>query len=161
MSGSLYIRSETPFPLFEIALASASDQQLLDVSRELGLGLSLEEMRVVQKYFRGKGRNPTDVELQTVGQTWSEHCFHKTFTGIVKFDGKEIDSLFKTYIARVTRELNPRWCFSVFEDNAGIIRFENGYGIAVKVETHNHPSAIEPFECSHRCGQKKIANLNF
>jgi len=145
MSGSLYIRRETPFPLFEVALASATDQQLLDVSRELGLGLSLKEMRAVQKYFRGKGRNPTDVELQTVGQTWSEHCFHKTFKGIVKFDGKEIDSLFKTYIARVTRELNPRWCFSVFEDNAGIIRFENGYGIAVKVETHNHPSAIEPF----------------
>ena len=123
MSGSLYILRETPFPLFEIALASASDQQLLDVSRELGLGLSLEEMRAVQKYFMGKGRNPTDVELQTVGQTWSEHCFHKTFKGIVKFDGREIDSLFKTYIASVTRELNPGWCFSVFEDNAGIIRF--------------------------------------
>ncbi|MBS7621857.1 phosphoribosylformylglycinamidine synthase, partial [Candidatus Bathyarchaeota archaeon] len=142
---SLYIRRDTPFPLFEIALLSASNGQLLDISRKLGLGLSLDEMMAVQKYFRGKDRNPTDVELQTIGQTWSEHCFHKTFKGIVKFDGKEIDSLFKTYIAGVTRELNPRWCFSVFEDNAGIIRFERGYGIAVKVETHNHPSAIEPF----------------
>jgi phosphoribosylformylglycinamidine synthase II len=145
MSGSLYIRRKTPFQLFEVNLAVASDQQLLDVSRELGLGLSLEEMRDVQGYFRGKGRNPTDVELQTIGQTWSEHCFHKTFKGIVKLDGTEIDSLFKTYIMRATRELNPRWCFSVFEDNAGIIRFERDYGIAVKVETHNHPSAIEPF----------------
>jgi phosphoribosylformylglycinamidine synthase II len=145
MSGSLYIRRKTPFQLFEVNLAVASDQQLLDVSRELGLGLSLEEMRAVQEYFGGKGRNPTDVELQTIGQTWSEHCFHKTFKGIVKLDGKEIDSLFKTYIVRTTRELNPRWCFSVFEDNAGIIRFERDYGIAVKVETHNHPSAIEPF----------------
>ncbi|MEM3769917.1 MAG: phosphoribosylformylglycinamidine synthase subunit PurL [Candidatus Bathyarchaeia archaeon] len=143
--GNLYIRRDTSFPLFEIALAQASDQQLLDVSRELGLGLSLDEMQVVQKYFRGKGKNPTDVELQTLGQTWSEHCFHKTFKSVVKFDGKEIDSLFKTYIAGVTRELNPRWCFSVFEDNAGIIHFEKSYGIAVKVETHNHPSAIEPF----------------
>ncbi|MEM2336167.1 MAG: phosphoribosylformylglycinamidine synthase subunit PurL [Candidatus Bathyarchaeia archaeon] len=145
MNGSLYIRRDTPFPLFEIALAQASDQQLLNVSLELGLGLSLDEMRAVQKYFREKGRNPTDVELQTIGQTWSEHCFHKTFKGTVKFGGKEINNLFKTYIARVTEELNPRWCFSVFEDNAGIIRFEKGYGIAVKVETHNHPSAIEPF----------------
>ncbi|MEM2202723.1 MAG: phosphoribosylformylglycinamidine synthase II, partial [Candidatus Bathyarchaeia archaeon] len=85
--GSLYIRRDTPFPLFEIALAQASDQQLLNVSLELGLGLSLDEMRTVQKYFREKGRNPTDVELQTIGQTWSEHCFHKTFKGTVKFGG--------------------------------------------------------------------------
>ncbi len=58
---------------------------------------------------------------------------------------KEIDSLFKTYIAKATREINPKWCISVFEDNAGIISFDKGYGIAAKVETHNHPSAVEPF----------------
>jgi len=145
MSASLYIRRNTPFPLFEINLLVASDQQLLGISRELGIGLSLQEMKAVQQYFMGKKRNPTDVELQTIGQTWSEHCFHKTFKGIIKFNGKEIDSLFKTYIAKATKEINPRWCFSVFEDNAGIIRIDKDYGVAVKIETHNHPSAIEPF----------------
>ncbi len=145
MSVGLYIRRKTSFALFEVNLLEASNQQLLDVSRELGLGLNLQEMKAVQNYFMMKQRNPTDVELQTIGQTWSEHCFHKTFKGLIDFDGKKIDSLFKTYLFRATREINPKWCFSVFEDNAGIIHFDNGYGVAVKVETHNHPSAIEPF----------------
>ncbi|MEM3577130.1 MAG: phosphoribosylformylglycinamidine synthase subunit PurL [Candidatus Bathyarchaeia archaeon] len=145
MKANLYIRRETAFSLFEINILEASDQQLLSISQELGIGLNLQEMRTVQEYFRRKGRNPTDVELQTIGQTWSEHCFHKTFKGKIIFNGKEINSLFKTYIAKATEELKPRWCFSVFEDNAGIVHFDKGYGIAVKVETHNHPSAIEPF----------------
>jgi phosphoribosylformylglycinamidine synthase len=145
MTTSLYIRRKTPFLVFEVNLAEADNQQLLEISRELAIGLNLQEMKAVQEYFRRKKRNPTDVELQTIGQTWSEHCFHKTFKGKIKINGKEIDSLFKTYIAKVTEEIKPRWCFSVFEDNAGIIRFEKDYGIAIKVETHNHPSAIEPF----------------
>jgi phosphoribosylformylglycinamidine synthase len=102
-------------------------------------------MSAVRDYFRRIGRNPTDVELQTVGQTWSEHCFHKTFKDKIRFNGEEIDGLFKTYIADATRRINPGWCFSLFEDNAGIVNFDKGYGIAVKVETHNHPSAVEPF----------------
>jgi len=145
MTTSLYIRRKTAFPIFEVNLLETSDQQLLEISQELGLGLNLQEMKSVREYFRKKGRNPTDVELQTIGQTWSEHCFHKTFKGKIKINGKEIDSLFKTYIAKVTEEIKPRWCFSVFEDNAGITHFDKGYGIAIKVETHNHPSAIEPF----------------
>jgi len=145
MTAGVYTRRKKEFPLFEISVLQASDQQLLEISRELGIGLSLKEMKAVQAYFRGKKRNPTDVELQTIGQTWSEHCFHKTFKGKIKMDGRQIDSLFKTYIARATRQINPRWCFSVFEDNAGIVEFDKGYGIAVKIETHNHPSAVEPF----------------
>ncbi|MGQ9506808.1 MAG: phosphoribosylformylglycinamidine synthase subunit PurL [Candidatus Bathycorpusculaceae bacterium] len=145
MNVSLYIRRKTPFPLFEVNVLTVSEQQLLEISRELSIGLSLQEMKRVQAYFRQKGRNPTDVELQTIGQTWSEHCFHKTFKGKIKFDGKEIESLFRTYIAKATNDINPKWCFSIFEDNAGIIRFDKGYGVAVKVETHNHPSAVEPF----------------
>jgi phosphoribosylformylglycinamidine synthase II len=145
MTESLYIRKKTEFPIFEIDIFEASDQQLLKIGQELGVGLNLQEMKLVQEYFKKKGRNPTDIELQTVGQTWSEHCSHKTFKGKIKMNGKEVDSLFKTYIAKATAEVNPSWCFSVFEDNAGIIRFGNGYGVAVKVETHNHPSAIEPF----------------
>ena len=145
MTESLYVRRKTPFPLLEVNVLDASEEQLETVSRELGVGLSLQEMKIVRALFKAKGRNPTDVELQTIGQTWSEHCFHKTFKEKIVFEGKEIDSLFKTYIAKVTDEINPPWCFSVFEDNAGIIEFDKGYGIAAKVETHNHPSAIEPF----------------
>jgi len=102
-------------------------------------------MRRIQEYYRKLGREPTDVELETFAQTWSEHCVHKTFKGIIHYDGEEIDGLLKSTVARVTRELSPEWCFSVFEDNAGIVDFEGDYAIAFKVETHNHPSAIEPF----------------
>jgi phosphoribosylformylglycinamidine synthase II len=145
MTGSLYTRRKTPFPLFEANILEANERQLLEISREMGIGLNLQELKAVQEHFRKRKRNPTDVELQTIGQTWSEHCFHKTFKGKITFGGKEIDGLFKTYIAKATEEINPGWCFSVFEDNAGIIRFDRDYGIAAKVETHNHPSAIEPF----------------
>jgi len=142
---SLYVKRDVPFELYETRLASASNEKLLQVSKELGLGLNLEEMKAIQKYFSVRKRNPTDVELQTVGQTWSEHCYHKTFKGDVVTEKGIIKSLFKTYIAKVTKELNPDWCLSVFEDNAGIIDFDKGFAVAAKVETHNHPSAIEPF----------------
>lgn len=145
MTISLYIQRKTPFSLFEINILEATDWQLQQISQELGIGLNLHEMKLVQEYFKNKKQNPTDVELQTIGQTWSEHCFHKTFKGKIKMNEKEIDSLFKTYILKATEEINPDWCFSVFEDNAGIIRFDEDYGIAIKVETHNHPSAVEPF----------------
>jgi phosphoribosylformylglycinamidine synthase II len=142
---NLYIRRNTPYKLHNINLRAATDQQLMELSNELGLALSLQEMKQIQAYFKKQKRNPTDVELQTIGQTWSEHCCHKTFKGKIRLNGKEIDSLFKTYIAKATREINPKWCISVFEDNAGIISFDKGYAIAAKVETHNHPSAVEPF----------------
>jgi phosphoribosylformylglycinamidine synthase II len=145
MTANLFVRRKTPFSLFDVRVLEASDEQLLEMSRELGVALSLQEMKVVRNCFSGKGRNPTDVELQTIGQTWSEHCFHKTFKDKIKFNGKQIDGLFKTYIANATKKISPRWCFSIFEDNAGIVNFDKGYGIAVKVETHNHPSAVEPF----------------
>jgi phosphoribosylformylglycinamidine synthase len=145
MSTSLYIPRKTGYAVYEIALAKADEQQLAEVSNRLALGLSLEELKSIQAYFKVEGRNPTDVELQTISQTWSEHCYHKTFKGKILLDGKEIDSLFKTFIAKATKQINPPWCFSVFEDNAGIVRFDKGYGVAAKVETHNHPSAVEPF----------------
>ena len=146
MSCALYIKKDLPFELYEINLLKAGENELLRISEELGLALNLQEMKALKEYFTKKGRNPTDVELQTLGQTWSEHCFHKTFKGIVlTSEGEEINSLLKTYIAKASRELNRPWCISIFEDNAGIIRFEGDIAIAVKVETHNHPSAIEPF----------------
>ncbi|NIM45566.1 MAG: phosphoribosylformylglycinamidine synthase subunit PurL [Nitrososphaeria archaeon] len=111
----------------------------------MGLALSLDEMKALQRHFVQEKRTPTDVELQTIGQTWSEHCYHKTFKGDIDTDEGTVRSLLRTYIAAVTKKLNPPWCVSVFEDNAGIVDFEDGYAVAAKVETHNHPSAIEPF----------------
>jgi phosphoribosylformylglycinamidine synthase II len=145
MTQSLCIRRKAPFTFFEIKVLESTDRQLLEISRELGIGLNLQEMKTVQNYFKNHGRNPTDIELQTIGQTWSEHCFHKTFKCRIKMDGKEINGLFKTFILKATKEIGPNWCFSIFEDNAGIVKFDKGYGIAIKVETHNHPSAVEPF----------------
>jgi phosphoribosylformylglycinamidine synthase len=146
MSRQPYLKKEVPFELYEVNVAESNKQQLVRISEEMGLALNLNELLAVQKYFSQKNRSPTDVELQTLGQTWSEHCFHKTFKGtVVTPEGKEIDSLFKTYIAKATRELNKPWCISVFEDNAGIVQFQGDIAIAAKVETHNHPSAIEPF----------------
>ncbi|MGA3112172.1 MAG: phosphoribosylformylglycinamidine synthase subunit PurL [Candidatus Bathyarchaeia archaeon] len=145
MNANLYTHRKTDYTLYEIVLAKVTDQQLVEISNELALGLSLQEMKSIQAHFKKENRNPTDVELQTISQTWSEHCYHKTFKGKIRMGDKEIDSLFKTYIAKATKEINPPWCFSVFEDNAGIVRFDKGYGIAAKVETHNHPSAVEPF----------------
>jgi phosphoribosylformylglycinamidine synthase II len=142
---SRYVKRDVSFELVEINLKGADDKQLIQISRELGIALNLKEMRLIQNYFSRKNRNPTDVELQTLGQTWSEHCYHKTFKGDIATADGEIRSLFKTYIAKATKELNPSWCVSVFEDNAGIIEFEGYHVIAAKVETHNHPSAIEPF----------------
>lgn len=146
MNKHLYVKKDLPFEIYEINILEADEKDLLKISEEMGLALNLEEMLTVKNYFSQKRRNPTDIELQTIGQTWSEHCYHKTFKGLITLpDGGEIDSLFKTFIAKATRELRMPWCISVFEDNAGIIHFEGEYGIAVKVETHNHPSAIEPF----------------
>lgn len=145
MRAPLFTQKKTTFPLLEVRLLGASDKQLLEMSHKLGLALNLREMKAVKKHFSLRGRNPTDVELQTIAQTWSEHCFHKTFKDRIRFDGKMINGLFKTYIAAATKKISPDWCFSVFDDNAGIVNFDKGYGIAVKVETHNHPSAVEPF----------------
>jgi phosphoribosylformylglycinamidine synthase len=139
-------RKDLSFELNEIAIRRANNVNLLEISKELGLALNLEEMKSIKSYFLSKCRDPTDVELQTLSQTWSEHCFHKTFKRPILTDkGKEINSLFRTYIYKSTKELNKSWCISVFEDNAGIIEFEGEIAVAIKIETHNHPSAIEPF----------------
>ncbi|HGE69628.1 TPA: phosphoribosylformylglycinamidine synthase subunit PurL [Candidatus Poribacteria bacterium] len=136
-----------------IDILNANDEELQKISIEGVLSLNLEEMRTIKDYFVQIGRNPTDVELETLAQTWSEHCVHKTFKGIIEYteieNGKEkseiINRLLHTYLIRATRELNKEWCLSVFSDNAGIIAFDENYGVAFKVETHNHPSAIEPY----------------
>jgi phosphoribosylformylglycinamidine synthase len=102
-------------------------------------------MHTVQEKFRGLGRDPTDVELETLAQTWSEHCVHKTLRGRIRMDGELIDNLLKNTIMKVTDELAKSWCLSVFKDNAGVIEFDDEWAVCFKVETHNHPSAIEPY----------------
>jgi phosphoribosylformylglycinamidine synthase len=119
--------------------------ELERLSREGLLALSQGEMRTLQRYYDGLGRDPTDVELETFAQTWSEHCQHKTFKGTIAIDGRKIRNLLKSTIFRVTQELKRPWCLSVFDDNSGVIEFDESYGISFKVETHNHPSALEPY----------------
>jgi phosphoribosylformylglycinamidine synthase len=140
-----------------VALAGMSDDELARLSRKAQLFLSVEEMRAAREHFAALGRNPTDLELETIAQTWSEHCVHKTMKSAVRYRGAGFgaeagrtvevtyENLLRDTIARATRELNLPWCLSVFEDNAGIIEFDERYGVAFKVETHNHPSAIEPY----------------
>jgi phosphoribosylformylglycinamidine synthase II len=123
-------------------LLSGSDGELSKISKESGVALSIAEMRCLGQTLK---RPLTDVELQTFGQTWSEHCIHKTFKGDIATKGGIIRSLFKSYIQGATKKLNKPWCVSVFEDNAGLVEFDKGYLAAAKVETHNHPSAVEPF----------------
>jgi len=129
----------------ELDILDADDEQLLEISEKGQMYLTVEEMKAVQKYFVILGRKPTDVELETVAQTWSEHCMHKTFKGIIDYNGEHIDNLLAKTVMKATSDLNKSWCVSVFKDNAGIIEFDENFNICFKVETHNHPSAIEPY----------------
>ncbi len=135
----------------EIRMREADDNELMMISREGVLSLSLEEMKVIKEHFTKLGRNPTDGELETLAQTWSEHCKHKTFNSEIEFDnnGKKelIGNLFKETIVEATRKIAEKkdWLVSVFKDNAGIIRLDEKNNFAFKVETHNHPSALDPY----------------
>ncbi|MCA8949170.1 MAG: phosphoribosylformylglycinamidine synthase subunit PurS, partial [Planctomycetes bacterium] len=128
-----------------IALAGLDRGALEQLSRQGGLALDGDEMTAIQAHFAALGRAPTRMELETLAQTWSEHCKHKTLTGNVTFDGRRIENLLKSTIAHVTRTLDRDFCVSVFVDNAGVIRFDDEDSVCIKVETHNRPSAIEPF----------------
>lgn len=169
---------EPPFKLRHITLTTLDDEALQKLSRHGHLFLSLTEMQTVRDHFREIGREPTDIELETIAQTWSEHCVHKTLKSSVDLDlldadGKVIsthhfDNLIKDTIFHATVQLmkqdkqqvqansSPRtaldpllgsapFCLSVFKDNAGIVAFDEHNAICFKVETHNHPSAIEPY----------------
>jgi phosphoribosylformylglycinamidine synthase len=143
------------FNLATIDLLDASDKKLKEISQKGQLFLNTTEMRQIKNYFKKLKRNPTDCELETVAQTWSEHCAHKTFRGKIDYKEmtsrnsrakrKKINNLLKSTIMKVTRELNKPWCVSVFKDNSGVIKFDDKYNVCFKVETHNHPSALEPF----------------
>ncbi len=155
------------FKLVIVNLLEAADKELQRLSTQGQLFLNVIEMRQIRDYFQKFGRNPTDCELETLAQTWSEHCGHKTFRGKIdyreegtrdkgqgaskapgpnpKLGNIKIDNLLKSTIMKVTQELNKPWCVSVFKDNSGVIRFDEKFNVCFKVETHNHPSALEPF----------------
>jgi phosphoribosylformylglycinamidine synthase II len=127
----------------EFDLLNMDDAGLSRLGEEMWL--TLDELKHIKKYFSSLGRNPTDVELETLAQTWSEHCKHKTFKARIKFNGQVIDNLLKSTIMKVTADLNKPWCLSTFKDNSGVIDFDGRHALCFKVETHNHPSAIEPY----------------
>ena len=153
----LELGSEYRFALRTAPLRELDDAALSKLSREGQLYLSLAEMQAIQAHFRGLDRDPTDAELETLAQTWSEHCSHKTLAGRIAYRGPEgerhFENMLKETIFAATQEIRRAWrarerddwCVSVFEDNAGVIRFDDRYNVAFKVETHNHPSALEPY----------------
>jgi len=145
---------------------NVSDAELLQISRDGMLALNLEEMKCLQsqaadpaflasRVALGLGPCLTDVELEALAQTWSEHCKHKIFAARIDYEDEQgqketIDSLFKTYIVGATRDIRARlgakdYCLSVFKDNAGVIRFNDDWSMVFKVETHNSPSALDPY----------------
>jgi phosphoribosylformylglycinamidine synthase subunit PurSL len=140
-----------------IAVRSLSEQQLLDLSRDRRAALDVYEMLAIQRYYRSEGREMTDIEFETIAQTWSEHCVHKTFRAMITVQNPQdgdsdthrgetvVNNLLKTYLRTATEQINAPWVLSAFVDNAGILAFGSEHEVSFKVETHNHPSAIEPF----------------
>ncbi len=133
------------FQKIDVPILTLNDDELVRVSKEGQLALNIDEMRTVRDHFAALGRNPTDCELETIAQTWSEHCSHKTLKGRIEFEGEIIDNLLKQTVFKATMDLNSDWLVSVFADNAGVVRFDDDFDVCFKVETHNHPSAIDPY----------------
>jgi len=159
------VQAEMKAEVKEIDLEVA-DEELMRISKDGVLALTLEEMQIIQAHYRdpavraerskvGLGAKPTDVELECLAQTWSEHCKHKIFAGTVHYEDdqgnrQEINSLFKSFIQRTTKDVRAKlgkddFCLSVFKDNAGVIKFNDQISLVFKVETHNSPSALDPY----------------
>ncbi|MDH3998553.1 MAG: phosphoribosylformylglycinamidine synthase subunit PurS, partial [Desulfuromonadales bacterium] len=143
-----------------------SDDALMEISRDGMLALNLEEMQAIQAYYRddaviasrkqvGLDSLPTDAELEALAQTWSEHCKHKIFSARIDYEDEQgnkqsIDSIFKSFIVQATADVRKARgeddiCLSVFKDNAGVIKFNDDWSVVYKVETHNSPSALDPY----------------
>ncbi len=158
-----------PFTLRSIRIRGLSQPELIKLSRDAHLFLSIDEMLAVQAEFDRLGREPTDIELETLAQTWSEHCVHKTLKSSVTYRGPkhdtinwsnrpgttlnadgsvQISNLLKHTVAAATNEMiadGLDWALSVFKDNSGVVEFDDTWAVNIKVETHNRPSAIEPY----------------
>jgi len=142
-----------------------SNEELIQLSNEGLLALNLEEMQTIQNHYRqpevqaqrvqfGLPPNaPTDVELECLAQTWSEHCKHKIFAALIRHtdvesgEESEINSLFKTHIMKPTFDMQSEvdWLLSIFHDNSGVIAWDDKWSICMKAETHNSPSALDPY----------------
>lgn len=114
--------------IVEVDIFSATEQELEKVSEEMGIGVSLEEMKSVREYFERKGRLPTDVELQSIGQAWSEHCCYKSSKVFLKEFITGIDN-----------------SDVLMRGDAGVMRFDENHAYTLRIESHNHPSAVEPY----------------
>ncbi|MGI0149223.1 MAG: phosphoribosylformylglycinamidine synthase subunit PurL, partial [Thermoplasmata archaeon] len=126
--GERFRRRSLPFSLHDILLRDASPDQLAEISDRLALALSVDEMRRIQEYFRGIGREPTDVELQSLGQAWSEHCCYKSSKVFLK------EFIFPVQAPYV-----------LDRGDAGVVEFDEDHAYALRIESHNHPSVIEPY----------------
>ncbi len=125
-----YVRRDVPFELYDVNILEAEDADLEEISRESRVGLSLDEMKMVKEYFCRLGRDPTDIELEALGQAWSEHCCYKSSKLILKNTVFGIDAPQNIY---------------VIEEDAGVVEFDDEHAYVVALESHNHPSAIEPY----------------
>lgn len=126
-----------------VPLSGMSEEKFAAYAKKQQLFLNNRELVAIRSHFTKLGRDPYDAELETIAQTWSEHCSHKTFKAPLVIDGAEKLPLF-TRLMQVAEQFDTH-TVSAFEDNAGTFRFYDGYAIAGKVETHNSPSAIEPY----------------
>jgi len=150
----LEVGSPYEFNPIVVPIREMDDEALARLALEGQLYLSLVEMQTIKAKFEELGRDPTDIELETIAQTWSEHCSHKTLAGRIRYEDssgeRRYENMLKETIFAATQEIRKAagdddWCVSVFEDNAGVIRFNDEYNVVFKVETHNHPSALEPY----------------
>ncbi len=157
----LDVGSPYEFQLVTVPIRSLDDAGLERLSREGQLYLTLVEMQTIRDHFASIGRDPTDIELETVAQTWSEHCSHKTLAGRIHYRGpsadgtpggdeRHFDNMLKETVFAATQTIRKSlgeddWCVSVFKDNAGVVMFDDVMHACFKVETHNHPSALEPY----------------
>lgn len=138
-----------------VALRDADDDRLLAISAERRLSLDLTEMRAIRAEYRRLKREPSDLELEMLAQTWSEHCVHKTFRARIALEVRSadgvarerrvVDGMLRACLRAATEKVAKPWVRSAFVDNAGIVAFDEEFDLALKVETHNHPSALEPF----------------
>lgn len=166
LSAEVPIVAEHEVPPVETVSLHLDDDALVALSREKTWALSLEEMQAIRAHYadarvaarraeRGLPSEPTDLEIEAFAQTWSEHCKHKIFSAFIRYyePGKEredIDSVFKTYVRGATAQVRAAlgeddFCLSVFVDNAGVWKFDDEWNLVFKVETHNSPSALDPY----------------
>jgi phosphoribosylformylglycinamidine synthase len=150
----LHLGAPYRFELVHVPLRELDDAALMTLSQKGQLYLTLTEMQTIQEHFRQLGRDPTDAELETLAQTWSEHCSHKTLAGRISYrdehGSRQFQNMLRETIFAATQEIRRQlgdedWCVSVFVDNAGVVTFNDEFHVVFKVETHNHPSALEPY----------------